>query len=157
MSVIHEALRQARDPKSPKKTTTPVLVRSRASSWVWWAMLFFVLAEGALFLRERNMRLRSEEKMKLAYLELNDGRGAASSEIAELNEKLREALRAKTELARSKQSVEYDNVEKEKQLSVLKKEKHEAEMGRYHLQDEVRLLKAELERARAVPAETPAQ
>ena len=154
MSVIHEALRRARAIR-PKPSVT---VRSRgpAPAWLGWLMLFFVLAEGALYLRERYLRTHSQEKMRLAYLALNDARGDSTEEIRRLKVKLNEALRSKDDIASVKQSVEFDNVRKEQKLSDLTKEMHGLEMSKMRLQDEVQALKAELAKiSSANAAEAP--
>ena len=182
MSVLHEAIKRAREararqggksqpsaaapPVAPADAPRPSLtVRSvrRAPAWIGWLMLFFLLAEGALYLRERNLRLHSEDKMRAAYLQLNDVRGEylqksdtvrrSASELRELRTKLDDALRSKTELAKAKQAVEYDNLNKEKNVSELRKQMHEIEMSKYRLQGELYALKAEL--AKVSSAQTP--
>ena len=92
--------------------------------WLSWAMFFLVLVESAFCVREHQLRLRAEEKMKLAYLALNDVRGQSLDSQA-LRRQLDQALREKSELARSHQSLEFDNLNKEKKISKMTRELHE--------------------------------
>jgi hypothetical protein len=171
MSVIHEAVKRARAAWQEKRSQTPAPARAALTvrpapargAWLAWLMLFFVLAEGALYWRERALRLRSQEKMRAAYLELNDARGEVlqkkqvqirnASELRELRTKLDEALRSKTEVLNAKQAVEYDNLDKQKKVSDLTKRAHKAEMDKFQLQYEINALKAEL--AKISPAAAP--
>ena len=165
MSVIHEALRRARQSRPTKNGPSnaptgekPALtVRSsrQAPAWLGWLLMVFVLAEGALYLRERSVRLHSEDKMRAAYLALNDTRGDTTEEIRRLKVKLNEAERSKTAALNVKQSVEFDNLRKEKKVSELTKEMHLAEMSKYRLQDEVKALKAELAKLSSANAPEP--
>ena len=94
-------------------------------------MLFFVLTEAALCWREHGLRLRAEEKMRKAYLELNDVRGGymlKSSTVRRSASELRE-LRAKLT------EVESDNLDKEKKVSELTKRLHETEMEKIRLSE----------------------
>ncbi len=160
MSVIHEAVKRARAAKAAPPASpadrSPALTVERTGgtpSWVWWLMLFFVLAEGAFYLRERGRRLDAEDKMRQAYLQLNDTRGEyleksatairSSSELDTLKTKYNEALRSKAEILRNTQHVEFENLAAHKKVSDLTKKLHETEMARLRLEGEVRELKAE--------------
>ena len=59
-----------------------------------------------------------------AYLALNDVRGQSLDSQA-LRRQLDQALREKSELARSHQSLEFDNLNKEKKISKMTRELHE--------------------------------
>ena len=162
MSVIHEALkraREARQKKSPLVSQNPdpaftVRTSGRPAAWLVWLMSFFVLAEGAFFVRESFLRQRAEEKMKQAYLELNDARGDSlevrkkkgemESRIVDLQQQLKKAVLDKTDLLSTKRSVELENLEKEKKISELTKSMHRVEMNKYQLKEEVDSLKREL-------------
>jgi len=164
MSVIHESLKKARESRQQKDPGTPagegstLTVRAGRSPGVrfWWLMLFFVLAEGAFFIRESALRLKAEEKMKQAYLELNDVRGNSllvqkkkiqiESQVEDLRNQLKKAVLDKTDLLRSKRSVELENLEKEKKISELTKTMHEVEMSKFQLKEEAQALKRELSR-----------
>jgi hypothetical protein len=174
MSAIHEAIKKAREARQEKSPAAPSASATKPSltlksprqtpPWLWWAMLFFVLAEGALYLYERQKRARSEDKMRLAYLELNDVRGevidsemkqsATKARIAQLEARLGEAEEEKARIESAKQRVEFENLDKEKKVSKLTKEMHEVEMTKFQLQDEIKALKAELEK-RSVPEPAP--
>ena len=175
MSVIHEAIKRARatrqegkqSPAAPKSAAAEgigpaaVVVKKEplVLSWFVWIMLFFVLAEGALYVRERSQRLRSEEKMRAAYLELNDARGdfldkkdsekRVMTDLQELESKYNAALRSKAEVLRSKQDVEFENLDKQKKINELTKKNHELEMDKFHLEGQILNLKAELAGVRA--------
>lgn len=169
MSVIHEAIKRARQARQARQEKNPPAAPSRAPDltvrsavrrpvWPWWVMSFFVFVSCALAWREHRLRLKSENKMRAAYLELNDVRGdfletkknkteaevRYASEINEMGQKLNDALKVKTELIHAKQAVEFDNLDKEKKLSLLTKKAHETEMDKFRLQDEVKALRAEL-------------
>ena len=160
MSVIHEAIKRARAAKTAPPVPSPgdkpavtVKTARQAPAWLWWLMLFFVLAEGALFLSERSRRLGAEEKMRQAYLQMNDARGEyleksvsesrAAEELRELKTKYNDALRSKTQVLNEKQSVEYDNLTKQKMISDLTKKTHESQMEKLRLESELKALKAQ--------------
>lgn len=132
MSVVHEAIKRSSAAKnapgvSPALSKPALTVEGARSSpaWLWWLMLFFVLAEGGLYLRERSLRLDAQEKMLRLKTKYND------------------ALRSKTEALNAEQSVEYDNLANQKKVSDLTKKMHEIEMSRLRLEDEVKKLRAE--------------
>lgn len=153
MSVLHEAVKRARGAKTPPRPALTIEREKGAPSWVWWLMLFFVLAEGALYLRERGERLDAEEKMRQAYLQLNDTRGEflegsaravrAFSELDALKVKYNEAVRSKADILRNTQSVEVENLTAQKKIAELTKKLHETEMARLRLEEEARTLKAQ--------------
>lgn len=164
MSVIHESLKKARETRQPKDQATPsgevpaLTVRTGRPPSVrfLWLMLFFVLLEGAFFIRESALRHKAEEKMKQAYLELNDVRGNSleaqkkkvqiESQVEDLRDQLKKAVLDKTDVLRSKRSVEMENLDKEKKISELTKTMHEVEMSKFQLKEEIRALKQELSR-----------
>ena len=139
MSVIHEAVKRARGgeesssaPSAPLKAGKP----SRKNALVW-TLLVFVIAEAALCFREHDLRLHSEEKMRKAYLELNDTRG----NYLEKSDTARRSASELRELRSKISEVESDNFEKEKKISMLTKQEHETEMEKFRLEDEVKVLK----------------
>lgn len=184
MSVIHEAVKKARqvwkedqtpdrlsavspEPKTEKSHFSIQKTGRTAPEWVVWFLSALVLAEAGLCFWESNRRQKAEEKMKLAYLELNDARGnyldakkdkeevdlKRSREIRKLQEQMERAVAERREIAMQKQSVEFDNLQKTKKISELTKNIHQLEMDKYKLQDEVdelnvrtRTLKEELDR-----------
>lgn len=173
MSVIHESLKRAREARQKKtppvshEISPTITVRSerKAASRLVWLMSFFVLAEGAFFVRESALRQRAEEKMKQAYLELNDARGDSldvrkkkkemESRVMDLQRELKKAVIDKTELISAKRSVELENLEKEKKISALTKDMHRIEMSKYQLKEEVDSLKRELSKwSSPLPIET---
>ena len=87
-------------------------------------MFFLVLAESVFCIAEHQQRLRAEEKMKLAYLALNDVRGQSLDSQA-LRRQLDQAVREKNEYVRLQQSLEFDNLNKEKKISKMTRELHE--------------------------------
>jgi septal ring factor EnvC (AmiA/AmiB activator) len=171
MSVIHESLKRARQPKdraTPSGEVPALTVRTGRAPGVrlWWVMLFFVLAEGVLFVRESALRLRAEDKMRQAYLELNDARGNSieaqkksaqiGSQAEDLRDQLKKAVQDRADLLRAKRSVETENLEKEKKIAELTKSVHEVEMSKFQLKEEIQALRRELS-AKNVSAESPAQ
>ena len=164
MSVIHEALKRARDLHHKKPSSLSASVEAKPAltvhserkpgAWIVWLMSFFVLAEGAFFVRESAQRQRAEEKMRQAYLELNGARGDSleirkekvemESRVTDLQRQLKKVVLDKTELLGEKRSVELENLEKEKKISNLTKGLHQTEMGKYQLKEEVESLKREL-------------
>jgi septal ring factor EnvC (AmiA/AmiB activator) len=131
MSVIHEAIKRARggDKPSPRPALT-VQSGAKNPGWIVWAMLAFILVLSALLLRESSLRHRSEEKMKMAYLKLNDERG-------DFMDKRDTAIRTASELRELKAAnlaVEEENFRKEKQVAEIKKKLHESEMERIRLE-----------------------
>ena len=175
MSVIHEAIKRARairqekkqSPGDPASVPPQVVVQGGGTvpAWLLWMMLLFVLAEGGLYLRERASRLHSEDKMRKAYLELNDARGeyldkSAShkrvmTDLQEMESKYTAALHAKEEALKAKDNVEFDNLTNQKKVNDLTREKHDLEMDKYRLEAEKDSLKARLERAEAAAAAVP--
>ena len=164
MSATHEALKRAREVRQKKAPLTSpqgeavLTVGSHrpASAWFWWMMLFFVLAESALLVRENVLRRKAEEKMKLALYRLNDERGGAleirkkKSEIEfqadDLRGRLRKAVSDIMDLSSAKRLVELENLEKEKRIAQLTKNMHEVEISKLQLKEELRELKKELSR-----------
>ena len=169
MSVIHEAIKRARAVRQEKKQSSgapaseppQVVVQGGGTvpAWLLWMMLLFVLAEGALYLRERGERIHSEDKMRKAYLELNDERGKlldknashkrVMTDLQEMESKYNAALRSREEAFKAKENVEFDNLTNQKKVNDLTREKHELEMDKYKLQAEKDSLKAQLARAEA--------
>ncbi len=84
-------------------------------------MLFFVLAEAVLCWREHDLRLSAEEKMRMAYLELNDMRGGLMLKSSSMRRSASE-LR---ELREKNYQLERENVEKELKISELTKRLHQ--------------------------------
>ncbi len=143
MSVVHEALKRAggksNPPPAPSSTTPlsseqPALtVKSTGKQpvWLFWLMLFFVLAEAALCWREHTLRLRSEDKMRASYLELNDARGQS----LEKTSTVRRAASDLRELRLRLTEVETENLKKERKISDLTKRLHESEMEKIRLSE----------------------
>ena len=128
MSVVHEALKRAGSPKQPVLT---VKSTGKQPAWLFWVMLFFVLAESALYWREHSLRLRAEEKMRMAYLELNDARGQSLEKTGTV----RRAASDLRELRLKLTGVETENLRKEKKISDLTKRLHESEMEKIRLSE----------------------
>ncbi len=128
MSVVHEALKRAGLPEQPVLT---VKSTGKQPAWLFWVMLFFVLAESALYWREHSLRLRAEEKMRMAYLELNDARGQSLEKTGTV----RRAASDLRELRLKLTGVETENLRKEKKISDLTKRLHESEMEKIRLSE----------------------
>ena len=138
MSVVHEALKRAGGKKipppassSPLQPTLTVKSVGKQPAWLFWVMLFFVLAEAALCWREHILRLRSDEKMRLSYLELNDTRGQS----LEKTSTVRRAASDLRELRLKLTEVETENLKKERKISDLTKRLHESEMEKIRLSE----------------------
>ncbi len=163
MSVIHEALK--RDLEKQSKKLDFFKITASQTPWLWWVMLFFVAAEGGLFLRESALRKKAEKKLKLALLNLNDARGDSmdvkednaqvESEAEELKAKLKKSFMDQNEISAAKRAVEMENIKKEKKISELTTAAHQSEMRKYELQEEVQSLKKELAKSTLVATPAP--
>ena len=166
MSVIHEAVKRARQDRAQRtvqeaKTQEVTTLRAgtgAGGSWILWVLSALVILEAGALVWVKSAKDHAEGKLTSAYLELNDVRGEyldtkkglvdtearLASENRALQTKLKELQAQKADIAAAKQSVEFDNLKKEKTLASLTKQAHESEMAKLHLEDEVRSLKAEL-------------
>ena len=134
MSVVHEALKRAGGKPNPPPAEQPSLTVKSAGKqpvWLFWVMLFIVLAEAALCWREHTLRVRSEEKMRMSYLELNDARGQSLEKTGTV----RRAASDLRELRLKLTEVETENLKKEKKISDLTKRLHESEMEKIRLSE----------------------
>jgi len=140
MSVVHEALKRAGGGEPPPSSTPPsgeqrpsLTVKStgKQPAWLFWTMLFLVLAEAGLYWREHSLRLRSEEKMRSAYLELNDARGKNLEKAGSVKRAASDLLDLRMKLT----EVETDNLKKEKKISDLTRRLHESEMEKIKLSE----------------------
>ncbi len=120
MSVVHEALKRARGEEAPVRPSLALKSPDKQPAVLFWAMLFIVIAEAIFCVREHQLRLHAEEKMRSAYLELNDVRRTAS-DLRELRMKVID--------------VEKDNLQKEKKISGLTKRLHDSEMEKIRLSE----------------------
>lgn len=174
MSAIHEALKKARSLRKHQETppvedtraqSAPVIeVRQATSrSSLGW-MVAVIMIGVAAFSWEYAHATRLQKKLTQALLELNDTRGdylnvkkkkiedtdKMSTNIDDLKERLRKAEADRNHTWFLKQTVEVENLQKEKKISELTKQKHELEMTRWRLADEVEQLKKDLERQRSL-------
>lgn len=154
MSVIHEAVKRARS-SQPEKTASrlspeassekvPASSASPAILWVLAALALFEALALAWVVVEKS---RTEGKLQSAYLELNDVRGEAldaKKGIVDSEARMGSENRILKKKLKELESVEFENLEKERTISGLTKRTHEAEMARYRLEEEVRALKAKL-------------
>ncbi len=174
MSAIHEALKKARSVRKDqdirpvedtRAQSAPVIeVRQAASrSSLGW-MVAVVMIGVAAFSWEYAHATRVQKKLTQALLELNDTRGdylsvkkkkiedtdKMSTSIEDLKEKVRKAEADRNHTWFLKQTVEVENLQKEKKISELTKQKHDLEMTRWRLADEVEQLKKEMDRQRSL-------
>ena len=163
MSAIHEALKQAQDPKQKKdvpKTppsgggVAPVAMpKINTAGWLWGLTLALLLVQSELYFHESRLRRKAESKMQAAYLQLNDERGKsldsvqerakAEDRIESFKKERDRALAENRSLAKANKQVELDNLAKEKKISQLAKELHESEMSKLQLTEEIRSLKSQ--------------
>ncbi len=173
MSAIHEALKKARSVrKNPeirpaedaRAQSAPVIeVRQAAPrSTVGW-MVAVVMIGVAAFSWEYAHATRLQKKLTQALLALNDTRGdylsvqkkkiedtqKMSTSIDDLKEKIRKAEAERNRVWLLKQTVEVENLQKEKKISEITKQKHDLEMTRWRLAEEVEELKKEMDAQRS--------
>ena len=131
MSVVHEALKRAGGDAPKERPSLTVKSPGKQPAWLFWAMLFFVIAEAGLCWREHALRLHSEEKMREAYLELNDVRGKNLDKGGTVKRAMNESLELRMKLT----EVETENLKKEKKISDLTRRLHESEMEKIKLSE----------------------
>lgn len=174
MSAIHEALKKARSVRKNQESrpvedaraqSAPVIeVRQKTSrASVGWIVAVAMIGVAA-FSWEYAHATRLQKKLTQALLELNDTRGdylsakkkkledtgKMSMNMEELKEKLRKAEADRNHTWFLKQTVEVENLQKEKKISELTKQKHDLEMTRWRLEDEVDQLKKEMDQQRSL-------
>lgn len=131
MSVVHEALKRAGGGAPKERPSLTVKSPGKQPAWLLWVMLFFVVAEAGLCWREHSLRLRSEEKMRAAYLELNDARGQSLEKTGTVKRAASDLLDLRMKLT----EVETENLKKEKKISDLTRRLHESEMEKIKLSE----------------------
>ena len=163
MSVIHDALKRARRsrpipaPGAPLSAPGP---KGSAPVWLWWLTLALFLIESGLLFHTYQRRLKAEEKLQNALLQLNDERARTlellseksvfDARLAQAEDERDQAILQKDAVSKAKQDVEFENLEKEKKMFEMSKQIHELEMVKWQLTNELNPLKIQ-------PQEPPAE
>lgn len=170
MSAIHEALKKARNVRKgqeaePKTETSarmaPAVIEVRSTvnpAMVAW-MVAIAMVGVAAFSWQYARASSLQKKLTLALLELNDTRGdyldshkkkanevdKLRSTVEQLNDKIRQLEKDRNHVWMLKQTVEVENLQKEKKISEITKQKHDLEMTRWRLSEELDELKKEIQ------------
>ena len=164
MSVIHDALKRARQSRSTPRPAAPAGAqppafgggpKGGAPAWLWWLTLVLFLAESGLHFHTYQRRLKAEEKLQNALLQLNDERARTlellseksvfDARLAQAGDERDQAILQRDAISKAKQDVEFENLEKEKKLYEMSKQIHELEMVKWQLTNELNPLKIKSE------------
>lgn len=115
---------------------------------LWILTLVLFLVETGLYVRERGLRQKAEDKMRQALLLLNDERGQSmdslkskvetEASLAVTKQERDKALAETNSLLKAKQQLEFDNLEKEKKVSGMSKEIHDLQMKNLELTEKIK-------------------